>query len=189
MNDSLPPLSAENEILIDMFADAMWLESGLSKNTLSAYRSDLSKFAQFLEQSSLLVASQVEVQKYLAHCMAAGLKGSSSARILSTMSPKLGRPLPKSLSEDEVDALLGSPDLSKPIGMRDQAMLETLYATGLRVSELVELKMVELNLSVGVVRIIGKGNKERLVPLGEESSQSLQNYLSQAICHGKLFGT
>jgi len=202
MNDSLPPLSAENEILIDMFADAMWLESGLSKNTLSAYRSDLSKFAQFLEQSSLLVASQVEVQKYLAHCMAAGLKGSSSARILSTlrrfyryliregrvesdpcahvMSPKLGRPLPKSLSEDEVDALLGSPDLSKPLGMRDQAMLETLYATGLRVSELVELKMVELNLSVGVVRIIGKGNKERLVPLGEESSQSLQNYLSQA---------
>jgi len=201
MNDSPRRLSAENELLIDAFADAMWLESGLSKNTLSAYRSDLSKFANFLEQSSLLMVSQIEVQKYLAHCMAAGLKGTSSARVLSTlrrfyryliregrvhsdpcahvMSPKLGRPLPKSLSEDEVDALLDSPDLSKPLGLRDQAMLETLYATGLRVSELVELKMVELNLSVGVVRIVGKGSKERLVPLGEESNQSLQNYLSQ----------
>ena len=202
MNDSSNPLTAENEIIIDAFADAMWLESGLSKNTLAAYRSDLSKFSQFVEGLSLLAVSHVEVQKYLAHCMAMGLKGSSSARILSTlrrfyryliregrmesdpcahvMSPKLGRPLPKSLSEDEVGALLDSPDLSKPLGLRDQAMLETLYATGLRVSELVELKMVELNLSVGVVRIIGKGNKERLVPLGEESSQSLQNYLSQA---------
>ena len=201
MNDSPLPLTSENEILIDAFADAMWLESGLSKNTLSAYRSDLAKFAQFLQQSSLLTVSQVEVQKYLAHCMAAGLKGTSSARILSTlrrfyryliregkmqsdpcahvMSPKLGRPLPKSLSEEEVDALLAAPDLNKSIGLRDQAMLETLYATGLRVSELVELKMVELNLSVGVVRIVGKGGKERLVPLGEESNQSLQNYLSQ----------
>ena len=201
MNDSAQALTSENEILIDAFADAMWLESGLSKNTLAAYRSDLSKFAQFLEQSNLLSVSQTEVQKYLAHCMAAGLKGTSSARILSTlrrfyryliregrmdsdpcahvMSPKLGRPLPKSLSEAEVDALLAAPDLTKPIGLRDQAMLETLYATGLRVSELVELKMVELNLSVGVVRIVGKGGKERLVPLGEESNQSLQNYLSQ----------
>ena len=202
MNDSVQLLTPENELLIDAFADAMWLESGLSKNTLSAYRSDLSKFAQFLEQSSLLVVSQIEVQKYLAHCMAVGLKGTSSARILSTlrrfyryliregkmqsdpcvhvMSPKLGRPLPKSLSEDEVSALLAAPDLNKPIGLRDQAMLETLYATGLRVSELVELKMVELNLSIGVVRIVGKGGKERLVPLGEESTQSLQNYLSQS---------
>ena len=201
MNDSAQVLTSENEILIDAFADAMWLESGLSKNTLAAYRSDLSKFAQFLEQSNLLSVSQIEVQKYLAHCMATGLKGTSSARILSTlrrfyryliregrvdsdpcahvMSPKLGRPLPKSLSEAEVDALLAAPDLTKPIGLRDQAMLETLYATGLRVSELVELKMVELNLSVGVVRIVGKGGKERLVPLGEESNQSLQNYLSQ----------
>lgn len=201
MNESSQPLSSENESLIDAFADAMWLESGLSKNTLSAYRSDLSKFSQFLEQSNLLDVSQVEVQKYLAHCMAAGLKGTSSARLLSTlrrfyryliregnmqsdpcahvMSPKLGRPLPKSLSEDEVDALLGAPNLNKPLGLRDQAMLETLYATGLRVSELVELKMVELNLSAGVVRIVGKGSKERLVPLGEESNQSLQNYLSQ----------
>lgn len=203
MSDFTLPLTPENELLIDAFADAMWLESGLSKNTLSAYRSDLSKFAQFLEQSSLLSVSQIEVQKYLAHCMALGLKGSSSARALSTlrrfyryliregrmqsdpcthvMSPKLGRPLPKALSEDEVDALLSAPDLTKPLGLRDQAMLETLYATGLRVSELVELKMVELNLSVGVVRIVGKGNKERLVPLGEESNQSLQNYLA----HGR----
>lgn len=190
-----------NEAVIDAFADAMWLESGLSKNTLAAYRSDLSKFSQFLNHSNLLGVSQIEVQKYLAHCMAAGLKGTSSARTLSTLrrfyryliregrmqidpcshvlSPKLGRPLPKSLSEEEVDALLIAPDLTKPLGLRDHAMLETLYATGLRVSELVGLKMVELNLSVGVVRIIGKGSKERLVPLGEEASQSLQNYLSQ----------
>lgn len=202
MVSSVDALTTANREAIEAFADAMWLESGLSKNTLMAYRSDLSQFALFLDGLDLLNVSQVEVQKYLAHCMVNGLKGSSSARVLSTlrrfyryciregrlqddpcaqvMSPKLGRPLPKSLSEDEVEALLQAPDLRKAIGLRDKAMLETLYATGLRVSELVGLNMVELNLSVGVLRIVGKGNKERLVPIGEQASQCLQDYQAQS---------
>ena len=164
---------------IDAFVDAMWLESGLSKNTLSAYRSDLKQFSLFLmtlpKAIDLLQVTQTEVQKYLAYCLASGVKASSSSRILSTLrrfyryqirenqlqedpcshvlSPKLGRPLPKSLSEADVEALLDAPDINKAIGLRDRAMLETLYATGLRVSELVELQMNEMNLLVGVLRI------------------------------------
>ncbi len=189
---------------IDAFVDAMWLESGLSKNTLAAYRSDLKQFSAFLTasqtQMSLLNVTRVEVQKYLAHCLATGVKASSSSRILSTLrrfyryqirenqiqedpcshvlSPKLGRPLPKSLSEGDVEALLEAPDINKPLGLRDRAMLEALYATGLRVSELVELKMNEVNLTVGVLRIVGKGSKERLVPIGEQASDWIERYLS-----------
>jgi integrase/recombinase XerD len=184
----------------------MWLESGLSKNTLSAYRSDLKQFSLFLSEpllnKSLLEVTQSEVQKYLAMCLANGVKASSSSRILSTLrrfyryqirenvlqedpcshvlSPKLGRSLPKSLSESDVEALLEAPDLNKPLGLRDRAMLETLYATGLRVSELVELKVNEINLSVGVLRIIGKGSKERLVPIGEQASDWIEQYLKNA---------
>ncbi|MGH1426518.1 MAG: site-specific tyrosine recombinase XerD [Arenicella sp.] len=189
---------------IDAFVDAMWLESGLSKNTLAAYRSDLKQFSAFLTasqtQMSLLNVTRVEVQKYLAHCLATGVKASSSSRILSTLrrfyryqirenqiqedpcshvlSPKLGRPLPKSLSEGDVEALLEAPDINKPLGLRDRAMLEALYATGLRVSELVELRMNEVNLTVGVLRIVGKGSKERLVPIGEQASDWIERYLS-----------
>jgi len=197
-------LAAEDSAEIDAFVDAMWLESGLSKNTLSAYRSDLKQFCLFLAsagvRSRLLTVTQAEVQKYLAYCLANGVKASSSSRILSTLrrfyryqirenimqedpcshvlSPKLGRLLPKSLSEADVEALLDAPDLNKPLGMRDRAMLETLYATGLRVSELVDLKINEVNLSVGVLRIIGKGSKERLVPIGEQASDWIERYLS-----------
>ena len=192
---------------IDAFVDAMWLESGLSKNTLSAYRSDLKQFCLFLQTLpsavSLLQVTQAEVQKYLAFCLANGVKASSSSRILSTLrrfyryqirenqmqedpcshvlSPKLGRPLPKSLSEADVEALLDAPDINKAIGLRDRAMLETLYATGLRVSELVELQINEINLMVGVLRIVGKGGKERLVPIGEQASDWMSRYLS----HGR----
>ena len=197
-----------NEFLreIDAFVDAMWLESGLSKNTLSAYRSDLKQFCVFLMTQptsvDLLQVTQAEVQKYLAFCLANGVKASSSSRILSTLrrfyrnqirenqiqedpcshvlSPKLGRPLPKSLSEAHVEALLNAPDINKAIGMRDRAMLETLYATGLRVSELVELQVNEINLTVGVLRIVGKGGKERLVPVGEQASDWMSRYLNQA---------
>ena len=191
---------------VDAFVDAMWLESGLSKNTLSAYRSDLKQFCLFLislpKPVSLLTVTQAEVQKYLAFCLANGVKASSSSRILSTLrrfyryqirenqiqedpcshvlSPKLGRPLPKSLSEADVESLLDAPDVNKPIGIRDRAMLETLYATGLRVSELVELQVNEVNLLVGVLRIVGKGGKERLVPVGEQASDWIEKYLSIA---------
>lgn len=199
-------LSVKNSEIIDAFVDAMWLESGLSKNTLSAYRSDLKQFALFLSEPSvdknLLSVTQVEVQKYLAMCLASGVKASSSSRILSTLrrfyryqirenvlqedpcnhvlSPKLGRPLPKAMSETEVEALLEAPDLHKALGVRDRAMLETLYATGLRVSELVELKVNEVNLMVGVLRIVGKGSKERLVPIGEQATDWIEKYLKNA---------
>ncbi len=187
---------------IDVFIDAMWLESGLSKNTLSAYRSDLSRFASFVDKVDLLAADASTIQGFLSHLMSQGAKSSSSARILSTlrrfyrynlrqnqisvdpcaqiMSPKGGRPLPKSLSEAHVNALLAAPDINKDIGLRDRSMLETLYATGLRVSELVNLSLLEVNPDVGVVRIVGKGNKERLVPLGEQAIDWMQRYQAHA---------
>lgn len=191
-----------NDELIDVFIDALWLESGLSRNTLSAYRSDLNRFCKFLDSKGLLSCEQVDVQKFLAHMLSENIKSSSSARILSTlrrfyryqlrenkisknpcdqvMSPRQGRPLPRSLSEAQVVALLNSPDEQKPLGLRDKAMLETLYATGLRVSELVNLKLLEINLDLGVVRIIGKGNKERLVPLGQQAISYVALYLNQS---------
>jgi len=195
-------VSTENSDLIDLFIDALWLESGLSKNTLSAYRSDLSRFSRLLVDTSLLSVAQSDVQKFLAVLLAEGTKSSSSARALSTlrrfyryqirerrvdndpcarvMSPKQGRPLPKTMSERQVTDLLKAPDTNTVLGMRDRAMLEVLYATGLRVSELVKLSLLEINLDVGVVRIVGKGNKERLVPLGEQAVDWVQQYQQNA---------
>jgi integrase/recombinase XerD len=176
----------------------MWLESGLSKNTLSAYRSDLNRFAKFILTKPLVLVEQADVQKFLGLMMAEGTKASSSARVLSTLrrfyryqirqnrlskdpcaqvlSPKQGRPLPKAMSEQQVEGLLNAPDLTTSLGIRDRAMLETLYATGLRVSELVGLTLLEISLQVGVVRIVGKGNKERLVPLGEQAVEWIERY-------------
>ncbi|MFT5136272.1 MAG: integrase/recombinase XerD [Arenicella sp.] len=195
-------INTNNQNLIDQFIDALWLESGLAKNTLSAYRSDIHNLAGFIAPNSLLVVQQSDVQKFLATLLAQGIKASSSARILSTLrrfyryqirenrlladpcthvlSPKQGRPLPKTLSENQVEQLLGAPNTETILGLRDRAMLEVLYATGLRVSELVNLKLLEVNLQVGVVRIIGKGNKERLVPLGEQAIDYLERYLKCA---------
>jgi len=197
-----PKVSLANQDSIDLFVDAMWLESGLSKNTLSAYRSDLNRFAKFLINKDLNQVSQADVQGFLAVMMAEGTKASSSARVLSTLrryyryqirqntvsadpcaqvlSPKQGRPLPKAMSEQQVEDLLGAPDVETPLGLRDRAMLETLYATGLRVTELVELSLLEVSLQVGVVRIIGKGNKERLVPLGEQAIDWIERYQHSA---------
>lgn len=193
-----PKVSQANKDSIDLFIDAMWLESGLSKNTLSAYRSDLNRFAKFLLDKDLNQISQADVQGFLAVMMAEGTKASSSARVLSTLrryyryqirqntvsadpcaqvlSPKQGRPLPKAMSEQQVEDLLSAPNVETPLGLRDRAMLETLYATGLRVTELVELSLLEISLQVGVVRIIGKGNKERLVPLGEQAIDWIERY-------------
>lgn len=191
-----------NQQTIDQFIDALWLESGLSKNTLSAYRSDLNRLVRFLDTKSLLEVDQSDIQKFLATLLVQGNKSSSSARVLSTLrrfyryqirenrvetdpcahvlSPKQGRPLPKAISESQISDLLNAPDTKKSLGLRDRAMLELLYATGLRVSELVDLTMLELNLQIGVLRIIGKGNKERLVPIGEQAVDWIQRYLHEA---------
>lgn len=191
-----------NEDIIDQFIDAVWLESGLSPNTLSAYRSDLKRFNESITPLSLRQVVQSHVQTFLATLLVAQIKSSSSARILSTLrrfyryqirqghmdldpcaqvlSPKLGRPLPKAMSEQQVSDLLLAPDVEKDIGLRDRAMLELLYATGLRVSELVQLTLLEINLDVGVVRIVGKGNKERLVPLGEQAIDWIGDYIRRA---------
>ena len=195
-------INQNNLDAIDLFIDALWLESGLSKNTLSAYRTDLNGLAKFIDPILLLDVEQSDVQKFLAFLLAQGIKSSSSARVLSTLrrfyryqirenrvsvdpcaqvrSPKQGRPLPQAMSEQQVENLLAAPDTQISLGLRDRAMLEVLYATGLRVSELVELTLLEVNCSVGVVRIVGKGNKERLVPLGEQAVEWLECYINQA---------
>ncbi|MEE9421990.1 MAG: site-specific tyrosine recombinase XerD [Gammaproteobacteria bacterium] len=190
--------------VIDRFLDALWMEHGLSQNTLSAYRHDLNGLADWLESRSLNLeeAGQTELLTYIAERHRLGLKARSSARLLSSMrrfyrylmregsretdptvkieSPKIGRPLPAVLSEANVEALLAAPDISAPIGLRDRAMMELLYASGLRVSELTELVLERVNLVQGVVRVQGKGNKERLVPVGEEAIEWLQQYLEDA---------
>ena len=192
---------AESKNLIERFLDALWMEHGMSENTLSAYRSDLNLFSRWLEKQrlSLLQCEDADLRKYLA------ATGNNSVRTLSRRlsslrrfynyvvreglrindpsarieSPRLGRPLPKSLTESEVEALLHAPDINKPLGLRDRAMLELLYASGLRVSELVGLNYGQVNLRQGVVRVIGKGDKERLVPLGEECIAWLQRYFEE----------
>ncbi|WP_459868582.1 site-specific tyrosine recombinase XerD [Endothiovibrio diazotrophicus] len=196
--------SAEDEGLVEAFLDALWMERGLAENTLNAYRSDLRGLAGWLagRGDSLATVGQAELQAYLAHRYANATKARTAARLLSSLrrfyrwlvrdgrlqrdptalieSPKLGRPLPKSLTEAEVEALLEAPDTGDDLGLRDRAMLELLYACGLRVSELVGLRLDQLNLRVGVVRVVGKGDKERLVPLGEEAVAWLERYLSGA---------
>jgi len=187
--------------LIEAFADALWLERGLSANTLSAYRSDLEAFARWLEASrgrTLREAHRTDLLDYLATLAQQGRKPRSSARSLSCLrqfyghllrlgsisedpssrvdAPRLGRPLPKTLTESEVDALLNAPDTSDARGHRDRTMLEVLYASGLRVTELVTLRPGAVSLNQGVVRITGKGDKERLVPLGEEATRWLTEY-------------
>ncbi|HEX9628353.1 MAG TPA: site-specific tyrosine recombinase XerD [Acidiferrobacterales bacterium] len=197
------PAPAE-QALIERFLDALWSESGLSANTLSAYRGDLSAFALWLDRrgAGLTRATRDDLIAYLDHCQRAGARARTSARLLSSLrrfyryllregesgedptalvdSPKLGRGLPKSLTEEQVEQLLDAPDAGTPLGLRDRAMIETLYATGLRVSELVGLKLTQVDSGGGVVRVMGKGSKERLVPLGEEALSWLQRYLREA---------
>jgi integrase/recombinase XerD len=189
--------------LIDEFADALWLADGLAKNTLSAYRSDLALFALWLEDSgaTLPSADEAAVNRYLAHLHGRpeGFKASSQRRLHSTLRrfyrwlldrgriasdpllnverPNVAARFPKTLSEKNVEDLLAAPDIATPRGLRDRALLEVLYATGLRVSELVGLKLFEVSLADGLVRVLGKGAKERLVPLGELAVDWLQRYL------------
>ncbi len=188
--------------LIDQFLDAVWVEQGLSENTLSAYGSDLRIFAKWLAGKSMLEVDGRELANFLASRYKDGIGGRSSARILSSLrrfygyyirensikvdptalieSPHIGQPLPMSLSEKDVELLLDAPEVTHALGFRDRAMLEMLYATGLRVSELVNLKFEQISFRQGVVRIIGKGNKERLVPVGEEAMSWLEDYMDQA---------
>ena len=188
--------------LIDQFLDAVWVEQGLSENTLSAYSSDLRIFAKWLADKPLLEVDTGDLSKFLASRYQAGIGNRSSARILSSLrrfygyyirenritidptalieSPHIGRPLPVSLSEQDVELLLNAPEVTNAQGFRDKAMLEMLYATGLRVSELVGLKFEQISFRQGVVRITGKGNKERLVPVGEEAMSWLEGYMNGA---------
>jgi integrase/recombinase XerD len=183
---------------LDAFCDALWLEDGLAQNTIAAYRADLEQLAAFLG-GDLLAADEARVFAFLA---AKQGRASSAARRVSSLKrfyqycvregllrtdptlkldpPKRAPRFPKTLSEDDVEALLAAPDAASAKGVRDRAMLETLYATGLRVSELVALKLHAANLQAGVARVLGKGSKERLVPLGEEAVHWIERYLSEA---------
>ena len=189
---------------IDEFLDALWSERGLSENTLAAYGRDLKAFCLWLSKHNikLLQTKTTDIQAYIAFKAKEKCKASTLSRILSSLrrffryqlrenridedptalieSPKLGRALPGSLSESQVDELLDAPNINDPIGLRDRAMLELLYATGLRVTELVSLEQAQLSLQQGVVRVVGKGNKERLVPMGDEAVIWLTKYKEDA---------
>ena len=187
-----------NPALLDAFCDALWLEDGLSRNTIASYRSDLEQLASFINGKNLLQVSEKDVFAFLGsrkgRASSAARRGSTlkrffryclrERRIAADPTLKLDPPkrtprFPRSLSEADVEALLAAPDTAAPLGLRDRAMLETLYATGLRVSELVALKTFEVNLDANVVRVLGKGSKERLVPLGEEAAHWLSTYIKQ----------
>ncbi len=192
-------MSLTSEKQIDQFLDAAWSEQGLSKNTLSAYRSDLMIFATWLKKDLLSIASS-DISEFLANRYQQGVTTRTTARILSSLrqfygyflrenrietdptalisTPKMSRDLPQSLTEMDVEALLTAPQIAQPRGQRDKAMLEMLYASGLRVSELVDLKFEQVNLSQGLVQIVGKGGRERLVPIGEEAMESFEKYIN-----------
>ena len=195
-------------ILLDQFCDALWLEDGLAKNTLAAYRSDLALFAAWLQKSggSLLEVGAGDIQSYLAHLYRRPRgeqpKPSSLRRLQAALrrlyrhllahgrihadpmqnieQPRMPQRFPKTLSEAEVENLINAPDVARPIGLRDRAMLELIYAAGLRVTELVKLRLFEVSLDDGVVRVLGKGDKTRLVPLGEVAIAWLDRYLHEA---------
>ncbi|HSH71917.1 MAG TPA: site-specific tyrosine recombinase XerD [Methylophilaceae bacterium] len=196
-------MSEASQVLLDDFIDRIWLEEGLARNTLDSYRQDLEQFSAWVQKASeksLLQVEQADIQQYLAFRFPTS-KPRSISRLIASLrrlyrfalrenkmsvdptlqieSPKLPRSLPKSLSEDDVVALLNAPDLNDPIGLRDRAMLEILYASGLRVSELVGLKVTEVSLSEGVVRVTGKGSKTRLVPMGEVAVDWISRYLNE----------
>jgi integrase/recombinase XerD len=201
-------MRAEDAAVLDEFCDAVWLQDGLSRNTLESYRRDLRLFADWLEQrrgAALPAATEADLGRYFAFRYRPGrqgIKSSTQARLHSSLkrfyqflvrdgrirvdptlnldAPKRPQRFPRTLSEADVEALLGEPDPAELLGLRDRAMLEVLYASGLRVTELVRLKLAETSLDTGVVRIFGKGSKERLVPLGEEAIDWLVRYLEQA---------
>ena len=198
------PASEAEAARIAAFLERLWAEQGLARQTLDSYRRDLDGLARWLEArgGQLLGASRADLFDYLAHRSSQQYAPRSNARLLSALrafyaqqlrlhainadptallaSPKLGRSLPKALSETEIETLLAAPDADAPSGLRDRAMLELMYATGLRVSELVGLPAAAVNLRQGVLRVTGKGGKDRLVPMGEEAQHWLERYLRDA---------
>jgi len=202
-----PVLREADLAIIDEFCDALWLEDGLAKTSLSSYRSDLAKTSDWLAAQAgpeLGQTDELWLTRYIAD-VSASRRATSQARYLSSLrrffrwlvtrgrlgaDPTLklvmpGKPsrLPKVMSEKQVESLLAAPDVDTPLGLRDRAMIETIYATGLRVSELVNLKLHEVSFDMGVLRVLGKGSKERLVPLGEEAVSWIQRYLAEARPH------
>ena len=193
----------DHVLIIDEFIDHLWLEDGLSQNTLNSYRFDLKIFYSWLLKNKvdLLNVSQADIEQYLAYKFPSS-KSRSISRLLATLrrfyrfllrdnkvktdptlniqTPKVPKSLPKSLSEEEVEALIAAPDIDHPVGVRDRAMLEILYACGLRVTELVGLLVTEIILQDGVIRVTGKGQKTRLVPMGEESVDWVKKYLHES---------
>jgi integrase/recombinase XerD len=193
-----------NQKLITEFLDSLWLEKGLSKHSRESYGRDLQQFSEWLESKSksLIAVESFDVQTYLAKRLQQKISSRSTARFLSCLrgfyryclrenllnqnpvalieNPKLPASLPKTLSEADVENLLAAPDLEDPIGLRDKTMLELLYACGLRVTELVELTVPQINLRQNVIRVMGKGSKERLIPMGEEAAVWLDRYLRES---------
>ncbi len=205
MRDIPEVISPQDQQTIDQYLDAVWMEKGLSDSTLSSYRQDLKLFARWCAVSgrSLLEVTNIDLRSYLAFRLEQQKSSArSSARFMSCCrgfygyflreriisedpsalieSPQQGRPLPKSLSESDVEALLAAPETEDAIGLRDRTMLEVLYACGLRVSELVGLTLADVNLRQGVVRVMGKGGKERLIPMGDEAAAWLIRYAKEA---------
>lgn len=202
--NALPPVPDADDAAIQAFIDATWAESGLARSSLDSYRRDLEGFARWREGrgGGLAGADRAALFEYLAWRSRGGYSSRSNARLLSSLRaffahrvrrgdrkddptalldpPKLPRSLPKALAESQIEALLAAPDVESPLGLRDRAMLELMYACGLRVSELVNLPATAVNLRQGVLRVMGKGSKERLVPLGEEAQHWLERYLAQS---------
>ena len=192
---------SRSEQSVDKFLDAIWMERGLSQNTLGAYRADLMTLARGLAEKnkSIDLADKADLLAFIASRVEGGAKPRSTARQLSSFRrffryimregmrdtdptsdiemPRIGRSLPKTLTEDEVESLLSAPNTDEPLGHRDRAMLELLYATGLRVSELINLQQSQVNFNQGVLRIVGKGDRERLIPLGDESQRWLKEFI------------
>ena len=188
--------------LIEAFIDTIWMEKGLSSNTLSSYKQDLLSFSSWLPNKDLVEADKSTILDYLSYRLKKGYSSRSTSRCLSSIrafykyllfnsfiskdptekieSPKIGHSLPKVLSEEDVLELIKTPDTRNPIGIRDRAMLEILYATGLRVTELITLELVNLNVRQGLVRVMGKGSKERLVPIGEQALDWVEKYVAYA---------
>ncbi len=195
-----PPAAADQQ-LVEVWLNSLWMEKGLSDNSRASYQRDLWQYAVWLNGrgSGLLQAGRAELQAYLHWRLEQQLKSSSTSRLLSCLrgfyrfllreryldqdptlnldNPRLARPLPKTLSESDVEQLLAAPDCQDVLGLRDRAMLEMLYASGLRISELVGLQLEQVNQRLGVIRVVGKGNKERLVPVGDEALSWLEKYL------------
>jgi integrase/recombinase XerD len=197
-------MSDSDRQILDAFIDNIWIEKGLSQNTLDSYRSDLEQFSSWLKKNKLtyIKTSKKEILSYLSFLFQKGLGSKTVARKLSSLksffrylvfksiisidpssdveTPKLLKSIPKSISEKEVETLLSAPDAKTDIGLRDKTMIETLYSCGLRISELINLELLNLNLRQGVIRVIGKGQKERLVPMGDQLINLLNLYISSS---------